>query len=428
MKKDKFLEAMENIDDDLLERAQAASVKKKSSALKKVILIAAVITLVSVLAVSIVIGNSVSSGGAESDSESKDTESVNTDQPIIDSAYWQDTRERNGKSAIGAEYAIEWPWNCRAVYNQYTTLKMNGVTYEAQSSYYGISVDADRIGEKIGDFTCEGYDYYEEQKHTTNCAVYEIKGMDGNRFVAVKYEGHEGFYPFKHRMDTPDNAPKTLGALIDTLDLTTNIKLTNVYCAEKGGDVRYALSEESSSQLWEIIKRYAQTPLELDYSKFYGSDKAVSFSLNSDVLGVKNLSFSFNEEGYLFTNIESFGYYYNVGMDAVEQIVDFVLKNRTKASEDETQYLVGTVTEIGENYIKVDDSIVMKNPEDGIEFTVFADHMNIKRYIISGHLQVGATVSIKHGYLPKENYIEIRNAIELEECIITSSGEVLIPE
>lgn len=426
MKKDKFLEAMENIDDDLLERAQAASVKKKSSALKKVILIAAVITLVSVLAVSIVIGNSVSSGGADSDSESKDTESAD-DQPIIDSAYWQDTRERNGKSAIGAEYAIEWPWNCRAVYNQYTTLKMNGVTYEAQSFYYGISIDTDRIGEKIGDFVCEGYDYYEEQKHTTNCSVYKIKGLDGDRFVAVKYEGYEEFYPFKHRMDSPKNAPETLGALIETLDLTTNIKLTNVYCAAKGGDVRYALSEESSSQLWEIIKKYAQTPTELKYEVPYNR-KVVSFSLNSDVLGVKNLSFSFNEEGYLFTNIESFGYYYNVGTDAVEQIVDFVLKNRTKASEDETQYLVGTVTEIGEDYIKVDDSILMKNPDDGIEFTVFANHMNIKRYIISGHLQVGATVGVKHGYLPKENYTEIRNAIELEECVITSSGEVLIPE
>ena len=428
MKKDKFLEAMENIDDDLLERAQAVPVKKKSNALKKVLLIAAAVTLVSALTAAILIGNSVSSGGAESDSESKDTESVEEDKPIIDSAYWQDTRERNGKSVIGAEYDIEWPWNCRAVYNQYKTLKMNGVNYEAQSSYYGISIDADRIGDKIGDFVCEGYDYYEEQKHTTNCAVYEIKGMDGNRFVAVKYEGYEEFYPFKHRMDSPKNAPETLGALIETLDLTTNIKLTRVYCAENGDEVLYALSEESSAQLWEIIKKYAQTPLELDYSKFYGADKAVSFSLNSDVLGVKNLSFSFNEEGYLFTNIESFGYYYNVGTDAVEQIVDFVLKNRTKASKDETQYLVGTVTEIGEDYIKVDDSILMKNPDDGIEFTVFANHMNIKRYIISGHLQVGATVSIKHGYLPKENYTEIRNAIELEECIITSSGEVLIPE
>ena len=88
----------------------------------------------------------------------------------------------------------------------------------------------------------------------------------------------------------------------------------------------------------------------------------------------------------------------------------------------------GTVTEIGENYIKVDDSILMKNAAEGIEFTVYAEHMNIRRYIISGYLKVGDTVSVEHGYLPKESYTEIRNATNLEECVITSGGEVLIPE
>ena len=54
--------------------------------------------------------------------------------------------------------------------------------------------------------------------------------------------------------------------------------------------------------------------------------------------------------------------------------------------------------------------------------------MNIRRYIISGYLNVGDTVSVEHGYLPKESYTEIRNATNLEECMITSGGEVLIPE
>jgi len=128
------------------------------------------------------------------------------------------------------------------------------------------------------------------------------------------------------------------------------------------------------------------------------------------------------------TNIENYGYTYNLGKDAVKEIVDFAVENRLAITLPEKQYLVGTVTEIGEDYIKVDDSVVMKNSNDGIEFTVYATNMNIRRYIISGYLKVGDTVSVEHGYLLKENYTEIKNAVDLNECIITSNGNVLIPE
>lgn len=57
-----------------------------------------------------------------------------------------------------------------------------------------------------------------------------------------------------------------------------------------------------------------------------------------------------------------------------------------------------------------------------------ANHMNIKRYIISGYLKVGQTVSIRHGFLLKNNYTEINNATDLNECVVTSGGQVLIPE
>ena len=424
MKKDKFMEAMSEIDDELILRAEASR-KKKSGLVKKIVLIAAIVTLISVLAVSIVIGNSVSSGGAESDSESKDSESVNTDQPIIDSAYWQDTREKNGKTAVSGERGIVWPWNCRAVYNQYTSVKVNGAEYVVNNSYWGNPMKATQIGSKIGDFTCEGFDEYENKKHTITCSVYEIKGVDSDRFVAVKYEGYEQFYPFKYRADSVADAPETLGELIDVLDLTNNIKLNKFYIEDEYSAC-YTLSDEKSAELWNIIKEYASVETEFDYSKPY--EKAISFAINSSVLGVNNLSFSFYEEGYIFTNIESFGYYYNIGAGAVEKIADFVKENKQGVWVDETQYLVGTVTEIGEDYIKVDDSVVMKNSEEGIEFTVYANHMNIKRYIISGYLKVGDTVSVKHGYLPKENYTQIKNAIDLSECIISSSGQVLIPE
>ncbi len=426
MKKEKFMKAIGDIDDELLLHAEISQ-KKKSGMVKKIVLIAAIVTLISALAVSLVIANSVSSGENENETNELETNELESDEtPVIDSAYWQDTRKKNGKSVASSERGIVWPWNCRAVYNQYTSVNVNGVKYRAQSSYYGISVEAARIGDKIGDFTCEGFDDYEEKKHSINCSVYEIEGLDSNRFIAVKYEGYEEFYPFMPERNSTVNTPATLGELIDVLDLTNNIKLNKFY-VEDEYSVCYTLSDEKSAELWNMIKEYTTVSTEHEFGG-KSRKKVISFAINSSVLGVNNLSFSFYKEGYLFTNIESFGYYYNIGADAVEKIADFVIKNKQGVWVDETQYLVGTVTEIGENYIKVDDSIFMKNPEEGIEFTVYAEHMNIKRYIISGYLSVGMTVSIKHGYLPKENYVEIRNATELEECFISSNGEVLIPE
>ena len=130
----------------------------------------------------------------------------------------------------------------------------------------------------------------------------------------------------------------------------------------------------------------------------------------------------------MWTNIEDYAYVYYLGEDAVNEIFDFAVKNKLMIYLPEEQYLVGTVTEIGNDYIKIDDSIMMKNAEDGIEFTVYANHMNIRRYIISGFLRVGDTVRIEHSYLPKENYTEINNATNLEECIVSKGGQVIISD
>ena len=223
--------------------------------------------------------------------------------------------------------------------------------------------------------------------------------------------------------------PETLGALIKALDLTNNVKLNSFYYDEhkNGSNDNYALSNEVSAELWNILIKYGDSAF-ADETAYDYSKKLISFALNSNTLGVYNLSFSFSEDGFLRTNIENYAYTYNVGREAVKEIKDIVLKNRLAVVLPEKQYLVGTVTEIGEDYIKVDDSVIMKNADQGIEFTVYADNMNIKRYIISGYLKVGDTVKIEHGYLLKNSYTEIRNAVDLEECRILDNGDVIVPE
>ena len=428
----KFLERMNELDDELIVRAdEAIIVNKKSDSKKRLIIIAAAILAVCAISATVAV---LHFRGQSQDGKGTDEYGDVIHSPISD-VYWVDTRARNDKQSLIQNSAIVWPWNCRDVYNQYTEVSINGKKYRSRSSYYGGEVLANQIGKKISDAKVKGYDDIgslnanKEIYHTKECEVFEINGVDSNRILAVKYEGYDGYYAF---MNDNQQAPATLGELIDALDLTNNIKLNSFYYDENQDhrDEHYALSNEISAKLWEILKECSSAPIgsDEDYRNSYNSTREVSFAISSSTLGVYNLSFSFTDEGYLRTNIENYGYSYNIGREAASKIIGLALKNMQVILISEKQYLVGTVTEIGEDYIKINDSALMKNAEEGIEFTVYATNMNIRRYIISGYLKVGDTVQVTHGYLLKNSYTKIENAIDLQECIITSAGNVLIPE
>lgn len=424
----KFLERMNDIDDELLLRADKPNVKeKKHKANLKWVIIAAVLCFISIISFAVAafyIREGLKNGNIE---ENEDVLQV----PISD-VYWIDTRERNNKDSLVENSAIVWPWNCRDVYNQYTELSIGGKEYRSRSSYYGGEIFANQIGKKIADAEAKGYDLFgsaaenKEIYYTKKCEVFEIIGVDSDRILAVKYEGYDGYYAF---MNEERKSPETFGGLMDSLDLTNNIKLNSFYCDENRDHIseHYALSNEVSAELWKILKECADAPILSDTADKFWESK-ISFAINSNTLGVYNLSFSICDGGYLSTNIENYQYVYNIGTDATNKIIDIAMKNKLVVLLPEKQYLVGTVTEIGEDYIKINDSVLMKNAEEGIEFTVYATNMNIRRYIISGYLNVGDTVRVTHGYLLKESYTEIKNAVDLEECIITSGKDVLIPE
>ena len=417
-----FLERMSEIDDELLLRAEnSAVVKNKGNSYKKWAILAA--ALVVVCAISLTVGFFYIN---EKNQNINDTEDI-LQVPIFD-VYWVDNRARNNKNiAFNESAAIIFPWSELEVYEKYTSMLMNEEKYSARSSYYGGEVLANQIGKKLADAECSGYDIYEDKSYKIACEAFEIIGVDSNRIVAVKYHDYEGYYAF---IKDEHQAPETLGELIDALNLTENIKLNSFYYDSYDNEI-YALSNEKSAELWNIIKKYANAPICSDeaYRDSYSSNTKISFSLNSNTLGVYNLSFAFTESGYLRTNIENYGYIYNIGKDAVDEIVDFALKNRLLILLPEKQYLTGTVTEVGEDYIKVDDSIMMKNTDDGIEFTVYTNSRNKLKWLIEiKRFKVGDTVRIEHSYLLKDSYTKIENAVSIDKCQITSDGQIIIAE
>ena len=415
MKSTDIINALNGVDPDMIEDAEKIDGQKSSQTRLKWGAVAACFSLVLIVLVMAFIPV-LREFGNRNDGFGKNLNNGN---------YWIDTRERNDKSCLGQEGARVWPWNCRAIYNQYTSLSYNGAEYRSRCSSRGEDTPSDKIGKQLAVTTCKGFDDYTNQTYSIKCGIYEIVGVDSNRIIAVQYSGCEAYYPF---IKDGYDAPPTLGDLVNLLALTENIAFNSFYYHPNvQSSEYYGLSREGSAELWQIISKYASAECLERYENAWNRTQ-VSFPLDSATLGVHNLSLAVNQEGYLITNIENYGYYYHIGIDAVREIVTYVLDHKTEPPMKQTQYLVGVVTEIGDDYIKVDDSIVMKHPAEGIEFTVYAEHMNIKRYIISGYLRVGQQVVIEHGSLSKDSYTEIRNAVDLQEAIITDSGEILIPE
>ena len=135
------------------------------------------------------------------------------------------------------------------------------------------------------------------------------------------------------------------------------------------------------------------------------------------------------ESGYLWTNAFGWEYVYFIGKDAAEDIIKYATEN-SSAAEYEPQYksLVGTVTEITDEYFLVDDAVLCKDPADGIMFKISLDDIRISRYFSAGVIDVGDTVIVKYeGDVDKQNQNTISGAISISEGII-SEGNVYVPE
>ena len=135
------------------------------------------------------------------------------------------------------------------------------------------------------------------------------------------------------------------------------------------------------------------------------------------------------EDGYLWTNAFEWQYLFNIGEEAAGKIIRYAKENSI-ATEYEVyrNSVVGTIVEITEEYILVDDSILCKNPADGITCKVLLNDLRISRYVDYGIVKVGDTVQISYeGEIDETNVNTITSAISASKATI-SNGDVLIPE
>lgn len=319
-----------------------------------------------------------------------------------------------------SESAIVWPWEYKTVYEKYASVEIDGIEYYGK----GRAVSEAWIGERIGNYTVVGYDEVNNgKKYSAEFETYALKDIAQSQFIAVKME--DSYYVFQNDEYAP---PNTLGELMDVVNLSEVVELQRFSEGDNSPDSKhFALS--SDDYVWEVLSECRNAPFVEDQTWTVGDRSYLSFTITSEALGVYKVALYVTEDGYLWTNAFNWQYLFNIGEDAASRIIHYAKENSTEVEyELYRNSVAGTIIKITEEYILVDDSILCKNPADGITYKVLLNDLRISRYVDYGIVKVGDTVQISYeGEIDETSGNTIAGAISAFKATI-SDGDVLIPE
>lgn len=157
-------------------------------------------------------------------------------------------------------------------------------------------------------------------------------------------------------------------------------------------------------------------------TKKSSTDMTKNLIITSEALGVYNRVIYISEDGYFATNIFDYEYSYFIGKEAAGQIISYVQKHSAETkSSTSLPTISGTVTEIGNGYIMVDDTVLCKKSKAGKKYKVYTDDIKIRRWIESGELKEGDLVIVEYEGEISSNY-EVKGAYSIFTGTLEENG------
>lgn len=398
MKTPRMANSVGQIDDDLIAGAENSKKKTKHNSWLKWGSIAACFALV-VVAIAMV------------------TPMMQSDDPGVE--LGDQVRPYKDVTVQGESAYYEWRWEYKTVEEKYTAIDVDGNKFSGRQKEIG----SDLVGEKLGVYEAIGYDTYSEEYHKENFDVYSISGISTEAFVAVFMEGK--YFVFFTDEKTP---PATFGEVMDTYNLPNTIDLNRFSLEEQDREVQY-FNLGDDDYIWEQLSDCRNAASIVD-DKWLASERDyISFTITSETLGVYKRVLYITKDGYLWTNVFDVAHLYNIGEDVASNIMNYVLDEATPGETLPFMYsLAGTITEVGEGYILLNDSIMCVDPEDGITYKIVTTNPKISRLFDSEMLSVGDTVQVQYtDFVDLEPNAVIDSAAAIYKAKI-SGGDVLIPE
>ncbi len=353
----RIINAMGNIDDELVHDAMGRGRSARGRAIKW--LSAAACLLVVFIAVGSLLpifnsGDKVIIGGIE--------------------------RHYKASAITSTEMAIIYPWEYKTPSEKYPQISYNGVKYYARGS----EISEQLLSADLGSITVSGKDDM-GTICTESAEVSEIKDVDTGRMIALGIDGRYYVY-----FASDQASPATLGQLMEAYGLDGSLTLSKFSTASEGNSEKYyALS--SDAFIRQTLLDCSDAPFTTD-SPMGGH---LSFTFTSESLGVYKRVLCVYESGYIWTNAFDYSCTYFIGSDAAGRIIDYAMSSSspTEAEQYESS-LAGVVTEIGDGYILINDTVLCVSERDGLTFKVLTDSPYVSRYIDYVGLKVGDLVVI----------------------------------
>lgn len=315
--------------------------------------------------------------------------------------------------------SIEWPWEYKTTVERYTSLEWNGITFYTGRSVVSRSL----LGQRLGRLEVTGGDAYSDEVHTLECEVYEIAGVSPELYVAVELDGE--FYVFPQGSYDP---PDTLGEVLDSCSLSQTLTLVQFSQCD-GFEDNGTYRQDDDAYLWSVLEGCRDAEFVEEEPRWMETiGEYLSFTAESEALGIRNLAFYVTKGGYIWTNIFSYAYMFHIGEEAAGQIIDYALSHSEPVQREPLHNgLAGTVTGIEDGYLLIDDSVRCADPDDGMVFRVPLDDVRISRHIDFEGIGVGDQVEVVFtGEIDVEAGNLVQGAFDLNRCWI-EEGEVLIP-
>ena len=329
--------------------------------------------------------------------------------------------DRDYKGVIsGSEGDIEFPWEYKLTYEKYYTVKYNGNDYRTRAR----AINESLLGEVLGTCTAQGVDSYTDKTYTETFNVRKINGVSEEKMIAVGMD-NEYYVYFNDEV----KCPATFGELLDAYNLSETLPLikfsVNEGYKEKG---YYQITDDE--YIWQVLSECRNAEFYAENDKWSRGDRNyLSFTATSEELGVYKKVFYITEDGYVSTNVFNYSYVYYIGEDAANKIITHAKNNATEAKREQYEYTIaGTITEIGDGYVLIDDTVLCKDKKDGMVFKVLTDELIIRRYLECTNIKVGDTVAVKFQteiVLGEDNTVS--GAISMYKGKVTDSG-MAVPE
>ena len=324
---------------------------------------------------------------------------------------------QKGVTLIAQEIGTVWPWEYKTIEEKYVKIDVDGQDYIGRKRAVGPAL----VGEKIGTYTATGYEETADGVHHQDFEVFEILGVSSKYAVAVLMEN--SYYVFFTECYDP---PATLGEILEQCSLPETVELSRFSVNRQDAQEQYFILH-SDKYIWSVLEECADAPF-ADPEEWWAHERNyLSFTVTSEALGVYKRVLYVTEDGYLWTNIFDGAYLYDIGTEAAESIIRYATENADAAEYEPYQNTVaGTVTQITDDYILIDDSILCSDPQQGRTYKVLLGSKRVSRYVELALVSVGDVIVVSYeGTIDAENTLS--EALNIQKGILAGT-DLLIPE